>query len=185
MPNKTPANSTENSALTLTDEEREALKELVIDENNFDEYFFDARKHGPKLGQILACYDANAEFVDGNLKRDLIHLLMTNHKGGEASIRLLQKLGGATSTSALPVVKEMMRDLLSGKSSDEVAAKAYSFQCQFFYYTWRECMPKDDPHWWSTALVDVSGWDEADLERLFPDEPTTDESEISEIDETH
>jgi len=174
MSDNKPTNCTEKSASTLTDEEREALKDLVIDESNFDQYFFDARRNKPKPGQVLACYEANAEFVDGNLKRDTIHLLMTSNKGGEASVRLVQKLGGGTPTSSMTVVKEMMQDLLSGMSSDEVAEKPYSFQCQFFYYTWRECMPKGDPHWWSTALVDVSRLDEQ-LDRLFPEEKEEDE----------
>lgn len=171
MSQETLTTSTEKSMPSmLTDEEREALKSLVIDETNFNQYFSDARKHRPKPGQILACYEASADLVDGNLKRDIIHLLMTNKKAGESCPRLLQKLGGATPNESLKVIKEMMYDLLAGMGTDEVADKPYSYQCQFFYYTWRECMPKNDPHWWSTALVDVSGWDDSDLDRIFPDE---------------
>jgi hypothetical protein len=137
---------------------KEGLKTLVIDETNFDQYFFDCYKHAPRPGQILACYDAEADLVDGNLKRDIIHLLMTKNRAGQITVRLLQKLAGATTDSAVKVIKEIVSDLMSGMSTEVVANKPYNFQCQYFYYTYRECMPKGDPHWWSTALVDVKSF---------------------------
>jgi len=39
--------------------------ELVIDQNNFNDYFFDVRKFSPKQGQILAKFSAVAIFGDG------------------------------------------------------------------------------------------------------------------------
>lgn len=47
----------------------EVKEETVIDESNFNEYFFDVRKHGPKRNQIMARFSAVAEFVDGQMKR--------------------------------------------------------------------------------------------------------------------
>lgn len=133
----------------------ESLKTLEIDESNFDQYFFDTRKHKPKPGQVLACYESMADLVDGNLKRDIIHLLMTKEQTATRCVALLQKLAGATDKSAVKVVKEMMTDLLSGKSTDEVAAKPYELQCRYYYYCYKQCMPTDDPRWWSTSLIDV------------------------------
>jgi len=80
---------------------KQSLKELVIDESNFDQYFFDIYEHKPKPGQILACYEAMADFIDGNLKRDILHILVSSKKGGEAGPRLMQKLAGATEETAL------------------------------------------------------------------------------------
>lgn len=137
---------------------KESLKTLVIDEKNFDDHFFPCVSNAPRPGQILACYDAKADFIDGNLKRDIIHLLMTKDRAAEPTVRLMQKLAGATNDTAIQVVKEMLKDLMSGMSSDEVAEKPYDFQCQHFYYTYRECLPEGDPHWWSTALIDVKSF---------------------------
>ena len=139
----------------LTDEDREMMRNLVIDSSNFDQWFHDTRKNKPQKDQVLACYETWAELVDGNLKRDIIHLLMTTDNAGETGPRLLQKLAGATTESSLEVIKEMTNDLLSGMGSEGVASKPYSMHCRFFYYTWRECMPQSDPHWWSTSLVEA------------------------------
>ena len=38
-------------------------QELIIDENNFDQYFRDISKNVPEKGDVLAKYTAIAEFV--------------------------------------------------------------------------------------------------------------------------
>lgn len=138
------------------------FEDLVIDSSNFDQYFFDVRKNKPKPGQVLACYDAIAEFVNGNLKQDILYLLMKNTKGGETAPRIMQKLAGATQQDAYRVVKEMLTDLLSGMSSNEVAEKPYEFRCQHFYYTERDLIPENDPHWWSTSLINMETLEQPD-----------------------
>ncbi len=135
--------------------------ELIIDESNFDEYFFDVRKHKPKPGQVLACYDAIAEFVDGNLKRDVIQLLLQNDKAGETTPRLMQKLAGSVLEDSMKVVKEILKDLISGMTIDDVASKPYEFHCQHFFYTDRQYIPQNDRRWWSTSLIDVREVDES------------------------
>ncbi len=134
--------------------------ELIIDSSNFDEYFFDVRKHKPKPGQVLVCYDAIAEFVDGNLKRDIIQLLLQNDKAGETAPRLMQKLAGAVLDDSMKVVKKMLQDLILGMTIDDVATKPYEFHCQHFFYTKKQYIPRNDPHWWSTSLIDVREVDE-------------------------
>lgn len=133
----------------------DGLSDLVIDESNFNQYFFDTRHHPPKPGQILACYEAKADFIDGNLKRDIIHILISKDNASQSAVQLMQKLAGATDLASIDVIKSIMKDLYSGMSTEEVAAKPYEFQFRYFYYTYRQCMPKNDPHWWSTSLVDV------------------------------
>ena len=160
-------NLTENLANELTKEEREALKTLVIDESNFSDYFFDVDRHGPQKGQVLACYESSADFIDGNMKRDIIHLLLTNEKAGETCPRLMQKLAKATPESAIQVIKDMTKDLLSGMGTDAVAEKPYHFDLRAFYYTWKECMPEHDRHWWSSCLIDVRQPDNEQLEKLL------------------
>ena len=129
--------------------------ELIIDESNFDEYFFDVQKHKPKPGQVLVCYDAIAEFIDGNLKRDVIQLLLQNDKAGETAPRLMQKLAGSVLDDSTKVIREILQDLIDGMPIDDVADKPYEFHCQHFFYTEKQYIPKNDPHWWSTSLIDV------------------------------
>ena len=45
--------------------------ELIIDENNFEQYFFDVRRHKPQKGQIMVKYTAIAEFIDTNERGEL------------------------------------------------------------------------------------------------------------------
>jgi len=137
--------------------------ELVIDDSNFEEYFFDVRTNKPKPGQVLACYDAIAEFIDGNLKQDIIQLLLQNNRAGETAPRLMQKLAGATVETSMSVVKEMLNDMIAGMPPSEVARKPYEFHCQHFYYTQKEYLPDNDPHWWSSCLIDVRTLDSSEV----------------------
>lgn len=143
---------------------RESLKTLEIDDANFDQYFFDVRRNRPKPGQVLACYVSKADFVDSNIKRDIINLLSNNDKGGSSAVALLEKLSGATKKSAIATVKSMTNDLLSGLSVDEVASKPYDMQCEFYFYTYKECIPENDSHWWSASLIDVTRNKKRDLD---------------------
>lgn len=127
-------------------------EELIIDETNFNEYFFDVRTHSPQKGQTLACYQAIAEFVDGNLKRDIINLLINTDKV-EAAQRILQKIGNTSEKDSIRIVREMCDDLLSGMTEDEVAEKPYEMVMEAYYYTDPDLVPSNDPHWWSTSLM--------------------------------
>ena len=48
--------------------------EHIIDEKNFDQYFFDVRINKPQKNQVLVKYSAMAELVDGVMKKNLIEL---------------------------------------------------------------------------------------------------------------
>jgi len=131
------------------------IDDLVIDESNFKEYFFDVREHPPKPDQVMACFEAIAEFVDGNLKRDIIQLLMYNDSGAEKSANLIHKIGGAKWEDAVRIVREMAEDLSSGMRPIEVTEKPYEYRYHQFFYTEKQYVPDNDPHWWSTSLVDM------------------------------
>lgn len=120
--------------------------DLVIDESNFDDYFFDVRKNAPKRGQVMACYVAEAELVDGDLKRDLIYLLSMTSKVSE-SVTLLRKIGLASEEDAVRICREIAEDLQEGMTAKEILAKPYTYKFQAFYYTDRELVPKDNAHW--------------------------------------
>ncbi len=139
-----------NMTVACGDEEED---DLVIDEKNFDQYFFDVRRHEPKDGQVLARFTAVADLVEGDMKRDLIYLLREVKGGGESAQRVMRKLGGATEKDSYRVLKEMGLDLLSGMSKEEVMAKPYTYQCEFFYYADPMHVPVNDPHWSVIRIV--------------------------------
>lgn len=126
--------------------------EIQIDERNFHEYFFDVRRNRPKEGQILAKFTAIAEFVDGPHKRDVIKLLKMD-KAKQASA-VMQKIHHAKEPDCYRVCREMCEDLVSGLTDEEVASKPYEFVLEAFYYTQREHIPKDDPHWSTIQLLE-------------------------------
>lgn len=129
--------------------------ETIIDEANFEQFFFDVRRHKPKRGQVMARYTAMAEFVDGMMKKNIIDLL---HKDkAEAAVAVMRKLGCATERDSIRVVREVCDDIVSGMDLGEVERKAYRYQLESFYYTDKGNVPADDPHW---SVINVRNMDE-------------------------
>lgn len=131
-------------------------EELVIDESNFSQYFRDCRISRPERGDVIARYSANAEFIDGQMKRDIIDLLHNRDKA-MAATQVMRKLGCATQGDSLRVCKEICRDLASGMTLKEVEQKVYSYNIEVFYYTKKEFVPIDDDHW---SLIGINNLDE-------------------------
>lgn len=129
--------------------------EIVIDQSNFEKYFFDIRRFKPEKGQVLARYTAIAEFVDGLMKKNIIDLLHKNK--AEAAVAVMRKLGCATEKDSIRIVREVCDDLVSGMSLEEVEKKSYKYTLESFYYTQKEYVPLDDPHW---SLINVKNLDE-------------------------
>ncbi len=122
------------------------MEELIIDESNFSQYFFDVRKNNPKEGQVMASYTANAELVDGNLKKDIIYLLATTDKYQQC-ISMLERIGFAEHREAVRICKEIAEDLKNGMMSAEIRKKPYKYKLQAFYYVEKQHIPQNDPHW--------------------------------------
>lgn len=121
--------------------------ELVIDANNFNEYFFDVKTHGPQKGQVMARYCAKAELVGGEEKGYLIDLFITNPKGAEMGVQMAKNLFSAKEQDAIALCKDIVIDLLNGKSREQVMEKPYPYTLEKFYWTKEEYVPKNDPHW--------------------------------------
>jgi hypothetical protein len=132
------------------------MSELIINESNFSEYFRDCRVSRPERDDIIACYTASAEFVEGNMKRDVIDLLV-NHDKALAAIQVMRKLGGATQVDAIKICKEICKDLIFGMNLEEVEKKPYKYNVEFFYYTKKEFVPIDDHHW---SIIGIMNLDE-------------------------
>jgi len=116
----------------------------MIDQSNFDEYFFDVRKHPPRRGQVLARFRAIAEFVDGQGKKDIIYVL----KLGKAvqAAEVMKKIHCAAEPDCYRVCREICEDLLT-MSEQEVEKKPYRFLLEMLFYTEPENVPRDDPRW--------------------------------------
>jgi hypothetical protein len=132
------------------------MNDLVIDQNNFSEYFRDCRTARPERDDVIARYTASAEFIDGQMKRDIIDLLHNRDKA-VAATQVMRKLGFATQSEAVRVCKEICKDLSSGMDLKEVENKVYTYDIEIFYYTKKKFFPKDDPHW---TLIGITNLDE-------------------------
>ena len=126
-------------------EETKNEEELVITSDNFDQYFFDVRKSRPEKGQIMAKYIAVAEFIGGQGKRDIMYLLKMD-KANQAS-QVMKKIHGAREPDCYRVCREIAEDFMNGMTNEEVEKKPYKFITEYFFYTKREYIPKNDPHW--------------------------------------
>ncbi len=125
--------------------------EPIINASNFANYFFDVRRNKPKPGQVLARFCAVAVFGNGPEKKDVIKVL----KMGKAqqAAEVMKKIHCAKEPDCYRVCREMSEDLVSGMTEEQVAAKDYEFMLEAFYYTQREYIPEDDPHWECLSLI--------------------------------
>ncbi|MCK9458344.1 MAG: hypothetical protein M0R80_01720 [Proteobacteria bacterium] len=123
-----------------------------IDQSNFNEYFFNIREHQPKPGQVMACFHAVCELINGEEKKFLIQTLQRPNSAQSAA-NIMSKLFYANKESSWHTPAEIAQDLLDGMSEDEVAQKPYEFVAEFYYYTDRECVPPDDPQWEVIELI--------------------------------
>ena len=121
--------------------------DLVIDQSNFNDYYFPVEKFGPKPGQVMARYMAKAELIAGDEKGYLIDLLVTNPMGAEMGVQIARTAFAAQEIEAIKLCKAITEDLLSGMSKDEVMNKPYKYTLEKFFWTKEEYVPKDDPHW--------------------------------------
>ena len=121
------------------------MTELVIDDTNFNEYFFSVKNHKPEPGQVLACFRAIAVFGPGDQKKDVIKLLKVD-KAFQAS-QVMNKIHLAKIPDCYRICREMCEDLKKGMTEEEVNQKEYEFVLEAFYYTKKEYVPKNDPHW--------------------------------------
>lgn len=123
----------------------DSVNEVEITEHNFNDYFFDVRRNKPEQGQIMAKFSAVAVFGPGQPKKDIIQLLKID-KAYQAT-QVMNRIHCARVPDCYRICREIAEDLLSGMSEKEVEEKEYEFVLEACYYTQREYVPKDDPHW--------------------------------------
>lgn len=123
-----------------------------INKSNFHQYFFDIRQNRPQAGQIMARFKAAAIFGEGPEKLHLIQALKMG-KAKQAAM-VMRKLHLAKEPDCYRVCREMCEDLLHGKTEEEVVKKDYHYVLEAFYYTKKEYVPKNDPHWETIQLLE-------------------------------
>lgn len=123
------------------------MSEIVIDESNFDLYFRDVKSNKPQRGDVMAVFRATAELADGNLKQQIIESLCAEEIGAKKATQLMMKIGQTNRKEALRVVKCICADLFGGMPKSSVAAKSYKYGFEMFFYTKKEYIPQNDPHW--------------------------------------
>ena len=133
------------------------MSDLVINESNFNEYFFDVRLHKPKPKQVMASYTVIAELNDGPEKRQIIELLRLTDKVSSA-IQIVQKGLSAKERDSYRLLREMAEDLLSGMSVEDVAAKPYQFTMELCFWTQVEHIPRNDPHWACVSILNLEDY---------------------------
>lgn len=152
--------------------------EIIIDDSNFHLYFFDIGKYKPKKGHVLARYTAMAEFVSGDVKDFVVAALMNNSMGAEMSSQVMKHHCHATDEYASLVPLQIAEDLRSGMTPEEVKAKSYRFQIEYFYWTEPENIPTDDVHWEMITItkseMDIA-WKEVELDDMEQKEREADE----------
>jgi len=132
-------------------------EEIVIDENNFSEYFRDCRNSKPEKGDIIAKYSAIAELVSGSMKQDVVNLLK-NFDGAVAATKILKKLAFASERDSVRICREICEDLAGGLTEEEVDKKSYSYEMEMFFYTKKEFVPWDNPHWSSIGILNLDDY---------------------------
>jgi hypothetical protein len=135
------------------------MDEIIIDETNFHEYFRDTSTNRPEAGDVMVFYKSFAELQTGDLKSQMIDSLYEDKIGAQKAIQIFVKLGKASHQEALKVVKEMCADLHGGMTKDQVLEKPYKFYLQLSFYTKKEYVPVDNPHWELIPIKNFSGKD--------------------------
>lgn len=133
------------------------MNELIINKNNFNEYFRPVQSSKPEKGDCIACFSAVAELVDAFEKRQMISLLK-QPKSANAVVTMMRKLAYAKEPGAYRVPREMALDLLNGLTDDEVAEKPYEYVIELFYYTKPQYIPKDDSKWRLISILNINDY---------------------------
>lgn len=126
-------------------------EELIIDESNFNDYFFDIRTNNPKKDHIIACYTAKAELISGEDKKRLINILLTPGAGVAAS-QFMKKVFLSVELDSIMIPIEMLNDIKSGNTVESILDKVYTYTLQMLFYARKEHVPKDS-HWTMIEII--------------------------------
>jgi hypothetical protein len=118
---------------------------IEINDDNFNEYFFDIKTNKPQKEQIIACFKTCAELIDGFEKKQIIQLLRRTNSS-QAIIQIMKNILYANNESCYLVPIQIAKDLIEGKTEEEILEKPYKMILEKYYYVEEQYIP-DSPHW--------------------------------------
>ena len=121
-----------------------SIKKQIFEE--YPEDFRDAKRLRPLKGQVFARFKALAYLGDGPLKRMVLNFLRQEN-GAQAAISVFSKDAHSSTTESVKLIKEILLDITSGKSEDEIAEKPYEFITDRIFWVYRDKVPVNDPRW--------------------------------------
>ena len=102
---------------------------------------------------MLARYCAKAEFIDKFPKPAIVDLLVNNPKGAELAPKVLQNMCHMHEIDSINVAIAMAEDLVQGMSEQEVIQKPYPCTIEKWFWTQKDYIPKQDPHWNAIDII--------------------------------
>lgn len=127
-------------------------EKVAITDENFSEYFHDVRWNQPEEGQVMARFRGRAQLVDGQLKNDLVQVLLNHERGGDSANQIMRKIGCASERDSIEIPLQIAADLASGMTIEQVMEKVYEYDIEMFYYTNPEYV-QPDKHWDIIRLI--------------------------------
>ena len=125
------------------------------------------RDHKPEHGDVICKYNAVAYFVNGDVKRNIIHQLLNSDNSLHVCLNQMLYLVNARYKEALECLKQMLNDLSAGMTEEQVLMKEYRFVVEMFYYTKPKFFPKDNEHW---TLITLKNIEEEHIKTEYKDE---------------
>lgn len=101
----------------------------------------------PQLDDTLVRYRACADLIDCPEKKQVLELLCTKKNGYLTASKILERLIGMRNEAALKLMREMILDVKAGLTETEILEKPYRFVLEKLFWTKKEHVPENDPHW--------------------------------------
>ena len=118
------------------------MTDLIITDENFNQYFRDITKHARQDGDILVSYRSLMELPDCQLKRDVIRFLTEVDHGANLAVEALMRYAAASKHAAIALCARMTVDLAKEKKPGHVAGKTYQYESVLFFYINKDHFPK-------------------------------------------
>jgi len=121
----------------------------------FTKHFRHVDTSKPEKGDIIACFRAIAEIVDGADKKDLIFVCQQPNSA-QAAAQMMRKVFNSAEHDVWGIPRMITEDLVNGMTEKEVEEKIYSYSLELFFYTKPQYLPpKDDPDskYWSLIKI--------------------------------
>lgn len=115
---------------------------MIINDENFSQYFRDVTKNKKEEGDITVSYRSVMELPDCELKRDVIRLLSEVDGGAGMAVEALCRYAAAAKQDAIRLCTQISVDIMNGMGIEQVACKVYYYEVVLFFYVKSEYFPE-------------------------------------------